>query len=262
MATYRPYSRRVLRVRIRTWLRRYSNLVALSGLTVLVLIALESALVLGIGRRGPLQWFLVGAISALLLTALIGALCSTFLITDEEAVRQIRGAWGEENTREELKRAQRRQTIWGWVDSLTVQSGDVDHIVISRKGGLLAIDSKWRTKVDAAGRDAMVRQARDARRRTETAVRTVLDRQQRGRRSDGTAIRVRTVVVLWGSAQATLPPDVEFEGVEFIRGRELVSWLDRLDGDLVERAPAEELLCDLEDYRNRAWPTVAGPNPR
>lgn len=50
---------------------------------------------------------------------------------------------------------------------------------------------------DAQGRDVMVRQALVARRRTEAAVRTVLSRQRRGRRADGTAFRVRTAVVIW-----------------------------------------------------------------
>lgn len=256
MTQYRPYSRRVVRRRTRAWLRRYANVVVLSaGLTAL-LIALEAGLLLGLSRPGPLQWFLLGLISAVLVTGLVGALCAMFLITDEEAVRQVRGAWGEENTREELKRARKRQAIWGWVDSLTVESGDVDHIVVSRKGGVIAIDSKWRTKVDVQGRDAMVRQARDARQRTETAVRTVLSRNRRGRRADGGSISVRTVVVLWGSAQSTLPPDVHIDGVDFIRGRELAPWLERLEGDAVDQAPAEELLMSLEEYRERAWASV------
>lgn len=261
MARYRPYSRRVLRRRIRAWLKRYANVVLLSVLVTGLLIALEAGLLLGLGRPGPAQWFLLGLISAVLAASLAGGLGAMFLITDEEAVRQIRGAWGEENTREELKRARRRQTIWGWVDSLTVESGDVDHIVISRAGGLVAIDSKWRTKVDVQGRDAMVRQARDARQRAETAVRTVLDRNRRGRRADGGAIRVRTVVVLWGSAQSTLPRDTHIDGVDFIRGRDLNPWLDRLDGDAVDQAPAEELLASLKEYRERAWAAVVDKTP-
>lgn len=256
MAKYRPYSRRVVRVRTRNWLKRYAKLIAACSAALVLLIVIEAALLLEIHRPGPLQWFLLGAISAALIAALVGAFAAMFLITDEEVVRQIRGAWGEENTREELQRARNHGTIWGWVDSLTVEGGDVDHIVISRKGGIVAIDSKWRTRVDAQGRDVMVRQALVARRRTEAIVRTVLDKQRRGRRSDGTAFRVRTAVVIWGSAQTSLPGTIAFNEVEFVRGRDLRAWLNDLEGDLVDQAPAEDLLASLERYREKAWASV------
>lgn len=182
-----------------------------------------------------------------------------FLITDEDAVRQIRGAWGEENTREELRRANKEKAVWGWIDSLTVEGGDVDHIVITRNGGVVAIDSKWRTRVDAQGRDVMVRQALAARRRTEAVMRTVLDRQRQGQRADGTSFRARTAVVMWGSAQGTLPDNVTFEGVAFVRGRDFRAWLNGLEGDPVDHEPAEYLLASLERYRERAWASIVSP---
>lgn len=253
MAKYRPYSRRVLRERLRAWLKRYANVVIACSAAAVVLIAVECGLLIGIRRPGPLQWFLLGAISASIIAAIVAAFGAMFLITDEEAVRQIRGAWGEENTREILQKA---SNIWGWVDSLTVEGGDVDHIVISRKGGIVAIDSKWRTRVDAQGRDVMVRQALVARRRTEAVVRTVLNRRRRGRRADGTAFRVRTAVVIWGSAQATLPSNVVLDDVEFVPGHDFRAWLNDLDGDPVDQGPAEDLLASLERYRERAWASV------
>lgn len=256
MATYRPYSRRVLGERARAWLKRYAKVVMACSAAAAVLVAVECGLLLGIRRPGPLQWFLLGAISASIIAALAAAFGAMFLITDEEAVRQIRGAWGEENTRETLRTARRDGDIWGWVDSLTVEGGDVDHIVITRKGGIVAIDSKWRTRVDAQGRDVMVHQALVARRRTEAVVRTVLSRQRRGRRADGTAFRVRTAVVIWGSAQATLPGNVVLDDVEFVRGHQLRAWLNELDGDPVDQGPAEDLLFNLERYRERAWASI------
>lgn len=253
MDKYRPYSRRVLRERSRAWLKRYVRVVAVCSLAAVALIGVECGLLLGLHRPGPLQWFLLGAISTSLIAALGVTFGAMFLITDEEAVRQIRGAWGEENTRDELQRASKHGEIWGWVDSLTVQGGDVDHIVISRNGGIVAIDSKWRTRVDAQGRNVMVRQALTARRRTEAVVRSVLDRQRRGRRADGTAFRVRTAVVIWGSAQADLPDNVSFDGVDFVRGRDFRGWLNDLKGDPVDQEPAEYLLTSLEHYREAAW---------
>ena len=95
MAKFRPYSRRVLRTRIRTWRRRYAKVVAVCSAAVVLLIEIEAGLLLGLHRPGPTQWFLFGAISTFLVAALVGAFGAMFLITDEEAVRQIRGAWAE-----------------------------------------------------------------------------------------------------------------------------------------------------------------------
>lgn len=253
MAKYRPYSRRVLRQRLRSWLVAYAKEVSVASLATLLVIAGEALLLLGLGTPGPLQWFLLGSIGMSLVGTLIAGLGLAFLVSDPVAIHQIRGAWGEENTRDELRRAQRRGHIWGWVDSVTLAVGDIDHLVVTRGGGLVAIDSKWRTRVDAAGRDAMVREATDSRRRAEGVVRTVLSRERSGRRADGSSLRVRPAVVLWGSAQSTLPEGVAFENVEFVRGRDLVRWLGSLDGDAVDKAPADVLLESLEKYRAAAW---------
>jgi hypothetical protein len=253
MARYRPYSRRVLRQRLWNWLAAFAKELVLAGLVVVGIIASEAFLLLGLGAPGPLQWFLFGSISTLLVLALVAGLGLSFLVSDPVAIHQVRGAWGEENTRDELKRARRRGHIWGWVDSVTLAVGDIDHLVVTRHGGLVAIDSKWRTRVDSAGRDAMVREASDSRRRAEGVVRTVLSRERTGRRADGTSLRVRPAVVLWGSAQSTLPDGAAFEDVEFVRGRDLVRWLEALDGDAVDQAPADALLKSLEKYRASAW---------
>lgn len=253
MAKYRPYSRRVLRQRLRTWLVSYVKEVGMATCAALLVIVVEVFLLLGLGTPGPFQWFFLGSISTLLVVVLIAGLGLAFLVGDPMAIHQLRGAWGEENTRDELGRAQRRGLIWGWVDSVTLSVGDIDHLVVTRGGGLVAIDSKWRTRVDAAGRDAMVKDAMDSRRRAEGVVRTVLNRERSGRRADGASLRVRPAVVLWGSAQSTLPDGVVFEGVDFVRGRELVRWLASLDGDGVDKGPADALLASLEKYRAATW---------
>jgi hypothetical protein len=258
MAKYRPYSRRVLRQRLRTWLAAYAREVAVASLAAVLIIAVEALLLLGLGTPGPFQWFFLGAISTLLVGVLVAGLGLGFLVSDPVAIRQLRGAWGEENTREELRRARRRGHIWGWVDSVTLAVGDVDHLVVTRHGGLIAIDSKWRTRVDSAGRDAMVREANDSRRRAEGVVRTVLSWERSGRRADGTSLRVRPAVVLWGSSQSSLPDGATFEDVEFVRGRDLVRWLETLGGDAVDQGPAEALLTSLEKYRAAAWVEPAG----
>lgn len=52
----------------------------------------------------------------------------------------IRGAYGEDQTRTELQRAQRAGLVWAWIDSVSLQRGDIDHIVVTRRGGVVALD--------------------------------------------------------------------------------------------------------------------------
>ncbi len=60
------------------------------------------------------------------------------------ASRQLSGAYGEDNTRDALRAAHRRHHIWGWIDNLEVQGGDIDHLVLA-PSGIYAIDTKWHT---------------------------------------------------------------------------------------------------------------------
>jgi hypothetical protein len=54
----------------------------------------------------------------------------------------LSGVYGEDNTRDVLRRARRKRNIWSWIDNLEIQSADVDHLVIA-PAGIYAIDSKW-----------------------------------------------------------------------------------------------------------------------
>ena len=238
---------------MRRWLGVYVKEVGIALFVTMVMIAIEASLLVGVGHPGAFQWFLLGAISVLLPSVLVAGLGLGFLVSDPIAIRQLRGAWGEENTREELARAARRGHIWGWVDSVTLAVGDIDHLVVTRKGGLVAIDSKWRSRVDAAGRDAMIEDANASRRRAEGVVRTVLSRERSGRRADGTSLRVRPVVVLWGPSQSSLPDATKLGEVEFVRGSNLVRWLASVEGDVIEQRPAEQVLARIEQYRAEAW---------
>ncbi len=56
---------------------------------------------------------------------------------------------GESNTSEALKAARRQQVIWGYIEGVAVTGADIDPLVVTRGGGVVAIDSKWRTEVTA-----------------------------------------------------------------------------------------------------------------
>jgi len=136
------------------------------------------------------------------------SLQAAFLAHDREAIWHLRGAWGEDNTRNELQRAKRNRLIWGWVDSITLQAGDLDHLVVTRHGGLVAIDSKWRNQHTADDALDMARGASKARLRVEGLAQTLLLSQRGGarHRARSNALTVRPVVVLWGAAQPRSSP--------------------------------------------------------
>ena len=116
---------------------------------------------------GAPRWYLLGAVHAAVVAASLHLLHTAFLANNREALSQIRGAWGEENTRSELERAKRPRLIWGWVDSIALQAGDLDHVIVTRRAGLIIADSKWRNHVTSTDAADMARAARKAQTRAE-----------------------------------------------------------------------------------------------
>jgi cytochrome b subunit of formate dehydrogenase len=147
MQKTQPYSRREFRRRLRGWLRKNLKLIAVLTIGLIVLIATITGLVLAIGPASPFTGWSLGALQMGMVAAYAHVLHTGFLAHDTDAIRHVRGAWGEDNTRSELQRAKRKKLIWGWVDSLDLWYGDIDHLVVTRRGGLVAIDSKWRNKI-------------------------------------------------------------------------------------------------------------------
>lgn len=176
---FHPYSRRVFRRRFGEWAKRNRRLLlSLTGGWIALLMFVTGTLMF----FGPMlmwKWYLLGATHVFLVAVYLQFLLLSFLAHDREAIWHLRGAWGEDNTRDELKRARRNRLIWGCVDSINLNIGDVDHLVVTRTGGLVAMDSKWRSSVN---RDELTRMANDARRsalRAEALCRSLL-RPERG----------------------------------------------------------------------------------
>lgn len=226
MPKYLPFSRRELRSRFATWAKKNWRTIGIFGVGLLLLLALETYLLLGLGERTAWKWYVLGIVHAGVIAAFLYALGATFIAHDREAIFHLRGAWGEENTRDELKRAKRKKVIWDWVDSVTLASGDIDHLVVTRAGGLVALDSKWRNQVGANDRDAMVKSAhRVVKLRAEGVMQSLLRRERGGHRAAVNPLRVRPAVVVWGAWKEDVPSGAQLEGVDFVGGRELVSWL-------------------------------------
>lgn len=221
-----------------------------------------TVLTVKLGRDTDFRWYCLGAIHAVLLTSYLWILNVVHLASDQQAIRNLRGAWGEENTRDELRSAKRRRVIWDWVDSINLQAGDLDHVVVTRRGGLVVLNSKWRNETSDTDRVAMARSAQRARQRCEGVARTLLSNDRRARHRSRNPLAVRVAVVMWGALQAEIPNGAQVDGVEFVTGRRLVSWLRSLDGDPVSKAAARDVARRLREYRAGAWDAAGRARPR
>lgn len=251
MSKYLPYSRRALRTMFKAWARHNRRLLALMAIAMVALLALET-LMIGLLWHLPGRGYVLGLMHAGIVAAFIQVVAVTFLASRREAIWHLRGAWGEENTREELKRAKRKGLIWGSIDSVNLSSGDIDHLVVTRSGGLVALDSKWRTEpvTDPA---ELARSAAKVKLRAEGVARSHLRSIRGSHRAAGHSVTVLPAVVLWGPAQHELPPNAQSAGIRFIGGKRLVRWLAELEGQPVDRIEAEDLLRQLEEFRASAW---------
>lgn len=255
MRSFQPFPRRELNRLRRRWLRRNLGIVAflLVGFAFAAALITMSVVVTDL----PGRWYVVGLFHAGLLAAALHLIDSAFMAHEGAAVWQLRGAWGEENTRSELQRAKRRRVVWGWVDSITLQGGDLDHVVVTRTGGIVALDSKWRSSIDAGSVVEMAASARKAAIRAQAVARSLL-KVERGakHRASAQPITVVAAVVLWGAARESVPDGTEVDGVHFIDGRKLVEWLRQLGGHAVPDEAAKDILEQLVAYRATAFKAV------
>lgn len=227
-----PYSRRQYRRQLVAFIR-------VNGKHLLV----AALIFVGIGGVASFLAgdYLRGLMHGLLVTAYVSVVLTSFhLVTG--AHRSLAGSWGEDNTQDELRKARRRRLITGWVDSLEIPSGDVDHLAIRVDGSLLVLDSKWRAEIDLDGCRRTVAQAQSSAARARNILRHVgVDRPE-----------VIPLVVVWGGAQSDLPePWVNVDGVAVVRGRALVEWLQQTAGSPTNTEPvdAKQLLRDLRKFR-------------
>jgi len=82
----KPYSRRRLIGLRRAWIKRNAGLVAALGIGVVVLLVAVTALLLFVGERSPLHWYLLGVAHAGLIGAGLHLLNSAFLTVDRDAI--------------------------------------------------------------------------------------------------------------------------------------------------------------------------------
>lgn len=253
MARFAPYSRRVLRQRRRAWARRnVLPLVLIAALTIAL--AVGAVVFARATFTQPAHWYMLGCFHIALLGAFLYACDLSFMASDREAIQHVRGAWGEDNTRSELQTARRRRLIWGWVDSITLKVGDIDHVVVTRRAGVVAIDSKWRNRLDRRDIEEMARSARRAAARTEGLGRGLLPTERGARHRKKTRpLTVTPIVVVWGAAQHDLPESAQHEDVPFVAGLKLRQWLAAQNHEQIDRGAARRFIADLKAVRATAW---------
>ncbi len=255
---HRPHSRRVLGSRFVSWAARHRRPILVVGAAAAVVLLASTALLMIAGVRWPWLWYGLGLIHAGIVGGFVVLLIMSFIASDPEAIKHLRGSWGEENTRDVLGQAQRKKLIWGWVDSLMLQRGDLDHLVVTRSGGVVVVDSKWRSEITDHAQ--IIETARRVRLRSEGVVRTLLRSERGSHRARGHSVRVTPLVVMWGAAQCHLPDVVRTEGVEIVRGQGLLTWLQERSGEPVDKDAAADLLRQLKHFREQLATAQAGSN--
>lgn len=253
MGKVKPYSRRRLSDLRKAWLKRNARLVAALVVGVAVLMAALTWSLAFVGERSALDWYLLGSLHAVFIAGSLHLLNTAFFAHDWQAIGQLRGAWGEESTRTELERARRKGLIWGWVDSVTLQAGDIDHLVVTKSGGLVAIDTKWRSSTESGPPLEMAREAQKVKLRAEGVLRSLLARESGGHRARSNPLQVTPVVVVWGALQQHIPQGARIDDIDFVAGREFVRWLRHRDGESVSKQAADDLLRRVEDFRDKAF---------
>lgn len=126
-------------------------------------------------------------------------------------------------------------------------------MVVTRAGGVVMLDSKFRTEVTAVGVADMAASARRAKLRGESLARQLLRADRSGRhRSRAHSVSVTPCIVLWGPARKDVPDGHTIDGVHFVDGRKLLRWLTQLPQATVSEEAGTDLLERLTAFRSAA----------
>ncbi|MCR4511777.1 nuclease-related domain-containing protein [Aeromicrobium sp. 50.2.37] len=241
------YPRKQYRQLLRGWLLRHKAIVA--GLVAIfaVVTAYEIVLLRSMPPTSVMREVIVAALAASAV-ALCWGIHTLFLAHEDHAIHQLRGAWGEDNTATELQAAKRQGLIWRSVDSIALENGDIDHLVVTRRGGIVVVDSKWCSVIDDGKRVAFATAAKRAGQRGKGLVNTVTQRSHGRHSAPRKALTVTPVVVVWGAAQSSVRDDEVVDGVAIVRGSGFRTWLARLEAETISQKTATELVARIEGF--------------
>lgn len=224
----RTFARQRLRRDFRAFLRTNVRIVVGLAVGAATLVAFEALIFHGV---------VLGFIAGVVLTLLVSAFFLTFLMHGSGFYR-LAGAWGEEFTRDELKKGVRRKDVWSVVNGVRVGDQDIDHLVIT-PAGIYALDSKWHFRYDV---DYLRLDVAKAQRAASKARSILISLKQRR--------DVTPVVVVAGPGRKPLVDEpVRLDDVQVIAIDSLAQWLhDRGTGRL-SQDDAEQLTAGLTTFR-------------
>ena len=140
------------------------------------------------------------------------------------------GAWGEDNTRGELRQAERNDLVWGSIDTVKLKGVDIDHIVVS-KSGVLVIDSKWHAKAQLSNwyLDKDAQAAKEGASKVSSIVRG--PKLQEVDPDLPRDLEINPVIAVWGAGEKAFLQGVGLhKGVVFVAGKHLQRWLSETCG--------------------------------
>ncbi len=192
-----------------------------------------------------LAWLLDGYVAGLftgVFASLMVAMVALGFLLVSGLTFQVSGVMGESNTANVLRIAYRRKYVYGWIDNLEIDSGDVDHLVVTR-AGVLAIDTKWHSHgLNEAKLESDAIAALACAGRARSILRSVHQRRP----------VVTPLVVVWGGNQRDAHGQHHL-GVDVVAGRDLKAWLQEwtATGNASNASQAKALVGELEAFKQR-----------
>jgi hypothetical protein len=185
--------------------------------------------------------FMSGLTVGVVVTALSAAFLLFFLMTDGN-VFTLAGAWAEDFSNDELRKAVKARSVWGAVANIELGGFDIDHLVVA-PDGLFAIETKARSgKLDRKKLLDDIAQARRAAKKAESILRSQHVLMPR---------EVQPVLVIWGKrATRDLPAAGRLvDDVPVVPVTHLAEWLITYRTGRLPQDHAEEMLTRLREFK-------------
>jgi hypothetical protein len=239
------YSQRKVRESLRDFLKDKWWAIALYVLFLLVVLAVTVYIytrVVG-GGQGA---FLAGLATGAMVAWAVGSVGWLWILFGNGYTYLV-GHQGEMSTRDVLRRAQRKGTIFGWVDNVELDRADIDHVVVA-PCGVLAIETKYsKAKVRPRDVEAWTAQAAGRARKTSSVM---LSSGIKRRES------VRPLLVVWGAAPGLEEAFGGEMGEHIVRGDDLGQWLAGQPSGAIEANDALPLVDAMEQFAITHSPTL------
>lgn len=226
----KTFARQQLLADIPRFVRTNLTAVLVVMLVTAVIIAFESLFFRGV---------VLGSIAGVVATTFVTSFGLMYLMYGGGYYR-LGGAWAEEFTRDELKKAKRRGDVWAFVNGIRLGSQDIDHIVLS-PAGVVAIDSKWHFRFEDGYLRADIVKATQAAAKARSVLTSLKQRHE-----------VTPLVVVAGPGRTELIDEPQrIDDVDVIAINDLGGWLASRNTGRFPKDQAEQLAAQLTEFRSK-----------